>query len=121
MDELATGQQFHSAGHDRRLHLVGPDDADRGTFFGSCPASLVCPTGAAATTPVTAGNVIGTIIGEAERQLRILRKVTEQSLSTASRCTQDSIWRSGNIPQSRPGTRRLTGHPAARAAATPAR
>jgi hypothetical protein len=83
MDELATGQQLDRAVRGRELHLVSADDADEGAFYGIMPGVARMLGWLVRHHPATAGHVIGSVTGEAERRLHIPRDVTEHSLSTA--------------------------------------
>jgi len=108
-DELATGQQLHRADRDRELHLAGPDDADDDTFYGITPGVARMLGWLVRHHPATAGRVIASITGEAERRRGIPRGVTEQSVSTA--LSLDGRTRrgcAGAIPQPCPDTGRLT-------------
>jgi hypothetical protein len=84
MDELATGQQLHRAGRDSELRVAGPDDVGEDeTFYGIMP-KVGCMLGwLVRHQPGTAGHVIGSITGEAERRLGIPRDVTEATVTTA--------------------------------------
>jgi hypothetical protein len=84
MDELATGQQLHRAGRDRELHLAGPVDVgEEATFYGIMPKVARMLGWLVRHEPGTAGHVIGSITGEAERRLGIPRDVTEATVSAA--------------------------------------
>jgi hypothetical protein len=83
MDELAEGQRSHRAFSGRELHLADLGDTGDDVPYGITPGVARMLGWLVRHHPAAAGNVIGTIIGEAERRLRIPRDVTEQSVSTA--------------------------------------
>lgn len=80
MDELASGQELRRSGRNRELHLA---DAGDDVSYEITPGAARMLGWLVRHHPAAAGNVIGTIIGEAQRRLQIPRDVTGQSVSTA--------------------------------------
>ena len=85
LDELAEGQRLHRAtSADGKLRLAGPDGtADEMPHYGIMPKVAEMLGWLARHRPSTAGRLIGSLTGEAERRLGIPRHVTEQTIRVA--------------------------------------
>jgi hypothetical protein len=86
LEDLAEGQRLDRAGSsDGKLRLAGLDETggDRPPYYGLMPRLGEMLGWLARHRPSTAGHVINEVTGEAERELGIPRKVTEQSIRVA--------------------------------------
>ena len=85
LDDLADSQRTHRAiSADGRLRLAGPDDTtDDLRYHGIMPKIAEMLGWLARHRPATAGRVITSVTGEAERRLGIPRHVTEESIRVA--------------------------------------
>ena len=86
LDDLAEGQRNHRAiSGDGKLRLAGPDDTadETPTYYGIMPKIAEMLGWLARHRPATAGRVITSVTGEAERRLGIPRHVTEQTIRVA--------------------------------------
>jgi len=86
LDELAEGQRNHRAVQTGvgKLRLAGPDDtADETPYYGIVPTVAGMLGWLARHRPATAGRVITSVTGEAERRFAIPRHVTERTIRVA--------------------------------------
>ena len=86
LDDLAEAQRSdRAASADGKLRLAGPDDTadEMPPYYGIMPKIAEMLGWLARHRPATAGHVITSVTGEAERRLGIPRHVTEQTIRVA--------------------------------------
>ena len=83
LDEFRTGQHLHHATSDSTLHVADPAEHDAPVQYGIMRPVTRMLDWLIRHDPASAGRVINSIIGEAERELAIPREVSEYSISVA--------------------------------------
>jgi hypothetical protein len=85
LEDLAEGQRGHRAvSAQGKLRLAGPDDTpEEMPYYGIMPQIAEMLGWLVRHRPATAGRVIASVTGEAERQLGIPRHVTERTIRVA--------------------------------------